>query len=176
MRRTAIFTVLAVLLTATALTAGDTSFSAGVGGWFVWEQGEHGLAMSSIPLGIRYTPDIITNESDLTSLRAAYVPTPGVSRLSFSVQHVVRDGAADVSLIGGSYALWQFLSAGVEICPEVSAVIKYVGSDRALLGFCGGIRVPFTIGGPDQMYEIRLSGFYDGESPGAQIGLVFLTG
>ena len=54
-------------------------------------------------------------------------------------------------------------------------VIKYVGSDRALLGGYGGVRVPFTVGGPDQQYELRLGGFYDGESAGSQVALVFLT-
>lgn len=141
--------------------AGNTTMSAGVGGWFVWES-DH-VSTSAIPISVSYRPDVFAD--------GTLGPSP--SALSFTISQVVRDGSEDLTMLGVGYSAWQSANLGIELVPEVAGIIKYMENNTGQLGGYLGLGVPFTVN--SQPFGFRVGGGYDGEFPVGQVALSFTT-
>ena len=161
--------------------AGETSFSGGLGGLFVFES-EGVFDVTSYTLGVAYRPDRITEtETPVDVIRddgtagVDYVPTTITenSPFLFWTARAIRDGAGDVDFIGVGYSVWRPEWAGLEIIPIVSGTIKYIDADHAKLGAYGGVRIPFSV--QTQNYQLEFGGGWEGDNPLVGVALTFAT-
>jgi len=159
--------LLSLLLVAVPGLAG-TNFNGGYSGFFEWENPHSAVATgSAFQLGATYRPDKIMAPEQIRGI-SSYQIKP--ESFEFFVNGVVRDGSADVGMLGMGYSL---LSLGsIEFIVEGAAVEKQVGDGQYALGAYGGMKMPFRSLG--QTFCFTVGGGYC-SNPIMVVGLNFLS-
>lgn len=147
--------VVVILVLAALPVSAKTTLNGGYGGLFTLRN-DGTFSASSYHLGATYRPDV---EGD------------AVSPFMFFDNHIVRDGAPDLNMIGGAYSVYTWTAGGLELILEGAAVFKTIENNTAKIGGYGGARVPFTAMGKQMRFHV--GGGWDGDDPILAVALNF---